>query len=289
MILAAANHILPDTFQQMFPSLEGWINSLNVSPLAAELQNYFAQIEVIHILGLFMLGSATILTCLRLIGVGLLEASPSLIYRNTRWLLTLGVILAIGSGILMGLSNAGKLYNNSAFLFKMIAMVAGIVFSYAVMVPAAKADGNVGGGAKVGLLVAMLIWILALAVLVSKIGSNVGSFHLIYAGALIAFFAMKGAQRWIMFAGAVVIVAAWQLVTHVFVLQGTTDAQLTAYMNANKLFMWLSAAWVFGWVALNIFGVSAPKTSTSMARLVGYATILVWVTVGAGGRWIGLT
>jgi hypothetical protein len=289
MILQAAHHVLPDTVQQVLPSLDPWIQSLTTNTLAVELQNYFAFIEVFHILGLFMLGSATILICLRLIGVGLLEASPSLIYRNTRWLLLGGVVLAIASGLLMGLSNAGKLYNNSAFLFKMVAMVAGIVFSYAVMVPAAKADGKVGGGAKVGLIVAMLIWLLALAIMVSKIGSNVGTFHLIYAGALVVFFAMKGAQRWIMFAGAVLIVAAWQLVTHVFVLQGTTDAQLTAYMNANKLFMYLSAFWVFGWAALNIFGVSAPKTSGALARLVGYATILVWVTVGAGGRWIGLT
>ena len=46
----------------------------------------------------------------------------------------------------MGFSNASKLYNNTAFLWKMIAMIAAIVFSYTVMAPTAKADGRAPTG-----------------------------------------------------------------------------------------------------------------------------------------------
>ena len=219
MILAATHPFLPDDFQQIVPGIEPWVNALTTSPLALRLTDFAGEMEVIHIFGLFLLASATIVTSLRLIGVGLVEVPASKIYRNTRWLLGAGVVIAIGSGLLLGLSAPSKPYNNSAFLFKMIAMIAGVVFSYRVMRPAAKADGAVGGGAKVALAAAMLIWLLALAIMISKIGSNVGSFHLIYAGALIVFFAMSGWRRWAMLAGAALIIAAWQLVTHVFVLQ----------------------------------------------------------------------
>jgi hypothetical protein len=287
MILATP--LLPDSFQQIFPSIGPWVQGLSTSPLAVSLQNVFAELEVVHILGLFILASATLLICLRLIGVGLTEASPSLIYRNTRVILALGVILAIGAGLLMGLSNASKLYNNSAFLFKMIAMLAGIIFSYLVMVPVAKADGIVGGAAKIALVIAMAIWLLALMIMVVKKGPNVATFHLIYAGGLIVFLATRHRQRWVMAGVTAAILVAWQLATHVFVTQGTTDAQLAAFMAVNKGFMVVSAAWVFAAVLLNILGKDRKADSTALTRLIGYATILVWVTVGAGGRWIGLT
>jgi hypothetical protein len=281
--------ILPDSFQQILPSLGPWIDGLSTNPLAVSLQNVFAELEVVHILGLLILGAAVLLICLRLIGVGLVEASPSLIYRNTSGLLTLGVVLAIGAGLLMGLSNASKLYNNSAFLFKMIAMIAAIAFSYGVMAPAARKDGAVGKGARIAFVAALLIWLLALVIMVVKKGPNVAVFHLICAGGLIVFFATAGRQRWVMAGVSLLILAAWQLVTHVFVTQGTTDAQMAAYMGANKVFMVISAAWVLAAMLLNIFGRDGRTDSTAMAKLIGYATILVWVTVGAGGRWIGLT
>src|SRR6478609_1379511 len=100
MIFAAFK--LPNTFQQIIPSIGDWINSLATDPVAVSLQNVFAQIEVVHILGLFAISSCVLLTSLRLLGVGLVEAPASTIYRNTRLWLHVGVILAIGSGLLMG-------------------------------------------------------------------------------------------------------------------------------------------------------------------------------------------
>jgi hypothetical protein len=277
--------ILPDNFQKIIPSLQPWIDSRATSPTAVALQNVFAQIEVFHILGLFALGSAVILLCLRLIGVGLIDVPASQIHKTMRNWLHIGVVVAIVSGLLMGFSNASKLYNNSAFLFKMVALVAAVIFSYAVLVPVAKADGQVKGGAKVGLFVAVLVWLLSLAIMLTKPGSNVGFFHLIFAGGLVAFAAMSGAMRWTLVGGSAVIVLVWNIVTHVFV----REAERAAYDNANKLFMVLITAWIFGLIALNIFGKGAAKDSNTAGRFVGYATILVWITVGAGGRWIGLT
>lgn len=283
-------NFLPDSFEKIFPSIAPTIDGFSKSAFAVFLQNAFAPIEVFHLLGLFMIGGATILTCLRLIGVGLFDISTSEVEKNTRPWLILGVVMAIGTGLLIGLSNASKLYNNSAFLFKMVAMVAGIIFSFCVTIPAAKAEGAVRGGARVGLVVGLLIWLLALAIMIVKPGSNVGAFHLIWAGALIVFASMQGKLRWVFLAVAGGLMIVWQVYTHTVVHEGSPDsAEMLAYVGANRTFMWLSALTIGGFAAANILGTAAPKDSNALARLVGYVTILVWVTVGAGGRWIGLT
>lgn len=277
--------LIPDNVQQIVPSIGPWVESLSTDRLAIALQGVFAQIEVFHILGLFALGCAVILTSLRLIGVGLVEATPSSIYKNVGVWLHVGVVVAIVSGLLMGLSNASKLYDNSAFLWKMIALVAGVIYSYAVLVPVAKADGRVSGGAKVGLLVGSAIWLLALIVMLSKQGANVGVFHVLFAGALIAIAATSGAMRWVLIVGLVILVVGLQIATHGVIKDPFTET----WMVANKAFMWITGLFIFAMIVLNILGRSAQGDSRALTRLVGYTAILVWVTVAAGGRWIGLT
>jgi hypothetical protein len=277
--------IIPDNFKQIIPSIDPWIEHLSTDPLAMALQNTFAQIEVFHILGLFSLAAAVIIVGLRLIGVGFVEASPASLHRNTRLWLHLGVVVAIVSGILMGLSNASKLYDNAAFLWKMVALLAGVIFSYAVLVPTAKRDGAVAGGTRIALFIGLAIWLLSIVVMLSKQGGNVAIFHLMFASVLISAFALQGAMRWILIIGVAVWVVALQIVTHGMI----GDPFTVEWMNANKAFMWIGGIFVFGMAALNIAGRSARPGTTALSRLVGYAAILIWVTVGAGGRWIGLT
>lgn len=276
---------IPDDFQQIIPSVSPWIDSLATDPVAVALQSWFAQIEVVHILGLFLIGSCVIMTSLRLMGAGLVEAPPSLIYRNTRWFLHLGVVLAIGSGLLMGLSNASKLYNNSAFLWKMIAMIAAIIFSYAAMTPTAKADGRPGSGPKIALIVGILIWLLCFVVMLTKKGGNIGIFHVMTAAILVAAAGFAGRMRWVLLAGVAILVIVLQIATHMIWKDPFTDQ----YTNVNKIFMWVSGIFIFGLSAANIAGLNAAEDSNKLSRLIAYATILAWVTVGAGGRWIGLT
>lgn len=281
----AASKLIPDSFQQIVPSLGAWVDSLGTDPLAVALQGVFAPLEVLHILGLFLLGCSVMLMSLRLLGVGFVEATPSSIWRNTRWFLHLGVVLAIVSGALMGLSNASKLYNSAVFLWKMIAMVAGIVFSYAVLVPVAKRDGEVTGGVKAGLAVGLLIWLVSIIVLLSKVGGNVGIFHVLFGAVLIGLIALSGAMRWTMVAVVVGASLALQVATHLI----WTDNFSDPYTMANKVYMWGLGLFLVAIVGANIFGKNAARDSTVLTRLIGYSAILIWVTVGAGGRWIGLT
>lgn len=276
---------LPETFQKIVPSLGDWINSLATNEVAVELQNVFAQIEVVHILGLFAISACVILTSLRLLGVGLVEAPSSVIYRQTRIWLHIGVIAAIVSGLLMGFSNASKLYNNTAFLWKMIAMIAAIVFSYTAMAPTAKADGKAPMGAKIALVIGLLIWALAFVIMQTNKGANVGIFHVFFAATVIGGFVLQGRSRWILVGGVSALVLILQVLTHVIYKDPFTDV----YTNINKGFMLITGLFLLVMFALNVLGKSADENSNKLARLIGVCSILAWVTVGAGGRWIGLT
>lgn len=285
----------PDTFQRIVPGIQPWVESLKTTDAAVFVQGLFAQIEVFHILGLFMLGGATILVSLRLIGVGLTEIPASTVEKQTRLWFTIGVVMAIVSGLTIGLSNAEKLYNSTAFLWKMLAMVAGILFSYFVLMPTARKEGEVSAGSRLWMIVALAVWLLGILLMVTGRGSNslgnVGFFHVLTAGALIALAATQGRMRWVLGLGLLALVVVWQVVTHGVILKPADDDPdlLARFEMANRAFIYLIGIWVFGISALNIMGRGAPAGPTSIARLVGYAAILIWVTVGAGGRWIGLS
>jgi hypothetical protein len=273
----------PHSFRDLLPGLEPWVDGLATDPTAMALQNAFAWIEIIHFLGLFCIGACVIAVSLRLIGVGIAETTPAGVLRNTRLWLHLGVVAAIGSGLLLGLSNADKLYKNAAFLWKMIAMLAAMGFSYAVLIPTAKAEGAVPAGARIGLAISFLLWGLSLLVMLTNAGGNVGVIHLMFAAALIAVVVLRGRARWLFLAALAALVLALQIATHVVV----TDPFSTAYMTVNKVWMWFTGLFLLAAIAADAW--RARRDSPRLARLVGYASLLAWVTVGAGGRWIGYT
>ena len=70
-------------------------------------------------------------------------------------------------------------------------------------------------------------------------------------------------------------------------LLGTGLVEAPASATARTMRPWLNLGLALA--AFNIPGRSAAPDTTTGARLIGYATILAWVSVGAGGRWIGLT
>jgi hypothetical protein len=274
---------VPHAFKDIIPALEPWVDSLATDPLANALQNWFAEIEIVHFLGLFSIAACVIAVSLRLLGVGIREASPSEVWRNTRVWLHIGMIAAIGSGLLMGLSNADKLYKNTAFFWKMIAMTAAIVFSYAVLIPTAKADGNVPGRARLALAIGAAAWGLSILVMLANRGGNVGAIHLMTAAIFLGLAVLKGHARWLFLTLAAAAVIALQVVTHWLV----TDPFSELFMTINKVWMWTCGLALLAFVATQ--ALRTGHEPTTLSRLVGYAAILAWVTVGAGGRWIGYT
>src|ERR1700704_6684542 len=134
------------TFQHFFPQAAPWVDGLATTPLALFVSGPtfgYATWEVGHILSLILLGGTAILMNLRLLGAGVTNEEPREIYRNLRLWQNIGLIGIVLTGVLIGSSNAVKLYNSSAFTVKMIALLSGLILTYGVSRPVAAANGAV--------------------------------------------------------------------------------------------------------------------------------------------------
>lgn len=270
------------TFEQFFPALRPWVENLvNVWP-APFVKPQFASFEVLHILALILLGGTAILMNLRLIGAGMTEEPPSEIYRNLRRWQDLGVVGIVVTGVLIGMANAERLYDSTAFVVKMIALAAGVVLTYGASRPVARADGAVSTAARLWLLVGAALSVLGVWVFLTGTLINVGLFHVLTAAGLIVAIGLTGRLRWIYLAGLVVLIAGHQFMTHVNV----EFDDLAKLDPINKTFFVLYAGWIFGAVAVQLFGAGRGTETGPLAKLIAYATILVWVVGAAAGRWI---
>jgi hypothetical protein len=270
------------TFELFFPALRPWVvNLVNVWP-AYIIKPQFASWEVLHIVALILLGGTAILMNLRLVGAGLTEEPPSEIYRNLRRWQDVGVVGIVATGILIGMANAERLYDSTAFVVKMIALVAGIVLTYGASRPVARADGVVPNSAKVFFVIGALIWLAGLVIFLTGSLINVGLFHVLTAVALVVLAATRGRLRWIYLAGLLVLIAVQSYITHVMI----QPDDLAKLDPVNKTFFALFAVWILGAAAIRLVGFSRAKGAGLLAQAIGYATILVWVTGAAAGRWI---
>jgi len=102
------------------------------------------------------------------------------------------------------------------------------------------------------------------------------------AAALIVLIATRARIRWIYLGGLVLLIAIQQVITH-GMIQPDDIAKLDP---VNKVFFWVFSVWIFGCAALQMFVTGRAQGEGAFAKLIGYATILVWVTGAAAGRWI---
>jgi hypothetical protein len=268
--------------EEFFPQARPWVENLaNVWP-APYVKPQFAWWEVGHIVSLITLGGTSILMNLRLIGVGLTQEPPSELYRSLKLWQTIGIIGIIVTGVLIGMANAERLYDSGAFIVKMLALVAGIVLTYGASRPVAKADGAVSVGSKVSFVIGMAFWLAALWVFATGDLINPGVFHIITAAALIVLFAVRGRVR-LVYLGVLIALIVAQFVTTHFIVKPDDYARLTP---VNISFAVVFAAWIVGAALVQLFRAGRGADGGPLTKLIGYATILVWVTAAAAGRWI---
>lgn len=118
----------------------------------------FPAIEAVHLLALAMLGGALLMLDFRLLGVGLSAQSTSVVERNARPWLIGAVATLIVTGVLIGMSEALKLYDKDAFWVKMAALATALVFTFAIKLPLAH-RGVSGLAAKALGTVSILLWL----------------------------------------------------------------------------------------------------------------------------------
>ena len=144
----------------------------------------------------------------------------------------------------------------------------------------ARAEGALGRATLGAFVVALLLWMLALWVFATTLGSSPGVILVIFASGLLLAVALSGRTRWVYLIGLMAMVVAQQVVTHAFI--GPDD--FAALDPVNTAFTCVEAAWILAFLARL---VAVRKQGTGRAsRLVGSVTLLIWVTVAVAGRWI---
>jgi hypothetical protein len=92
----------------------------------------FAVVEMIHLIGLALLGGVVLIVNLRLLGVFLRERPADRIARELLPWLVASVAALTVTGILMVSEETMKCYYNAAFRFKMLLFVAALLLSIGV-------------------------------------------------------------------------------------------------------------------------------------------------------------
>lgn len=266
--------------EQLFPAARPWVENLvNVWP-TPYVKPKFAFYEVGHVLSLIVLSGATILMNLRLIGVGLTQERPSEIFNNLRGLQTTGLVGIVLTGILIGMANAERLYDSTAFIVKMLALLGGIILTYGASRPTAMAEGRISTAAKAWFALGMAFWVAALVIFTTN-GLAPGLLHVITAAALLVLLVTRGRSR-IVYVGVLAILLVAQ---EVFIHLIYPD-DLARLDPINFGFGVIFAAWIVGTALVQLFHANRADEGGPLTQLIGYATILVWVTGAAGGRWI---
>jgi len=92
----------------------------------------FPVTEAVHLVALALLGGALLIVDLRLFGVGLKGSTIQQIDRHARpWLVT-AVVMLLGTGTVLFLSEAVKCYYNAAFWVKITTIPIAIAYTFGV-------------------------------------------------------------------------------------------------------------------------------------------------------------
>ena len=271
-------------FQHFFPQIEPWVESLATTPVSVFVKGPtwgYASWEVGHILSLILIGGTTILVNMRLLDAGVTKETPAEIQRNLRLWQNIGIIGIVVTGLLIGVSNADKLYKSSAFTVKMMCLVAGVMLTYGASRPVANANGAVGLLPRIWLALGGAIFLAALWILCTTVLINVGVYHMITALALILIPVTRGRVRWAYIAGLVALILAQFVHTH-FIIKPDDYAHLDP---VNKIYTALYGVWLVSIALVTLFRGKG-EVGGPLTRLVAYAGILVWVLGATAGRWI---
>jgi len=207
------------TFRNSVPGAQGLAESIAHNPTIQAMNQTvwaFSLVEISHLLFLVLLGGATLVLALRVLGLGLTEASVLDVEGLTRPWLRVGVIGGSASGIFMSIATALTLVANGAFFIKILALVAAVLFSFAL---AGRLRGSSRGLVQAVLGLVALGW--ALWLFASTRGLNTGS----------------------MLVGAV---------SAVFLLLALIGRRGKA--DADRLSQWLAIGTVVAWLTVTIAG-----------------------------------
>jgi len=272
------------TFEDLFKGIPGaaeFVSGMpNVWPISM-LQDVYAPFGALHLVGLALMGGAVILLNLRLMGAGLTDQQPSVMEKYLRPWFIIGLAIVLGTGIIIGMLNSDKLYKSVPFFIKMLSLLAACIFSFGVTNAVAKSEGKTSTANLIWGAIAFVIWLVALGVFSTDAISSPGIFHPIYFGyAILLIFGER--TRWI---AAVVFALLFGGMFVMFWVVGFNTYE-DVYNQTAQYITIASAVILMALYGYEIFKGNAAG-GTPLAKVLALFSILIWVTVAAGGRWIG--
>ncbi len=272
------------TFEEIFKNIPGSSEFVASMPKAwpfSMWQDIYAPFGALHLVGLALMGGAVILLNLRLMGAGIKEEPLPQLEKTLRpWLIS-GLAIVLGTGIIIGVLNSEKLYNSVPFFIKMVSLVAACIYSFGVSNVVAKNNGKATTGVLVAAGIAFLLWLVALGVLGSDTISAPGLFHPLSAGyALLIIYGVR--TRWFA-VGAFALLFGGMFLMYWIVGFNTYEPIY------DEISRWLTLGGALVFAALFGYEVYAGRAepASPTAKLIALFSVLTWVTVAAGGRWIG--
>lgn len=124
-------------------SLLSFFEWCEATALGAAIRNskwLFPVIESVHLLGLALLGGAILLVDLRLLGLGLKRQPAAQLARDAEPWLVGSVLVMLGTGVSLFLSESIKCYYSPAFWVKMTTLPLALLFTATVRRRVALAD-----------------------------------------------------------------------------------------------------------------------------------------------------
>lgn len=145
-------------------NLHGWFMALAHSPLGHAMQTSrwgFAVVEMVHLLGLALLGGSVLIVDLRLLGVILKDESAVIINRGVSRLLLCSLTVMVLSGMALLSEEAGKCYYSPAFRCKMALLATAVVFYFTLHRQAILRvqSGKPALWARIAAAVSLLLWL----------------------------------------------------------------------------------------------------------------------------------
>lgn len=276
-------------FASLLPEIKPWVRSLSTAwpvPLIKSSSWAFPAIICSHVLAMTVVGGATLLPNLRLMGVGMTQQTPAQIEKTMRpWLIGALVVMVV-TGVLMSMVNPLRMYTRPAFFIKMIALVAALILSLGAVRSIASHDGAVTRPAKILFGVGLAVWLAAVVIFGTSFGAAPGMVHVIFAAWLIVMVFGSRLTRHLLGGVTALTVLVVGVVTYGLF---PPLANYDTFMDINRWTLRVGAVVIAGFLLWE-FGRARPTevATTPLNRLVGVFTILAWFTVAAAGRWIGL-
>ncbi len=143
--------------------LEGfflWLGELPVSKAIGESIWIYPVIQAFHLVFLAILAGALLIVDLRLLGTGMIRQPSSLVARDARGWLVIGIIGMALTGIPQMMQNAAREYYSEFFWQKMYFLAAALVFTFTVRRKVAlAAEGTIAPiWSKLVAIVSILLW-----------------------------------------------------------------------------------------------------------------------------------